>query len=161
MVRMYRASQGLVDLLLAHGFNDDTARCYPEHFKRLKLNGYNPYTMKRIFSHPKHGDYLLFHYVYMILHHEGNFTHTEERQVYTEEEARSLLAFYQLSPQLGHEWLEAYTNALDLHKYYQSIQSMPDFYNTPLDEAIKTAFESVQIGSNYSRLHILHKAPVG
>jgi hypothetical protein len=142
---MFRASQGLVDLFLKYGFTDNTSKLYPEHFKRLKERGYDPYSMKRFFCYPPHDDYIIFHYVYINLHHKGTFNHTEEKTLLTEDEVRSLITFYKLPKNLASDWLEAYKNVLDLHKYYHKICQLPDIFNSAMDARIKETFELVVI----------------
>lgn len=144
-MKTFKASQNLVDLFVKYGFSDKTEKLYPEHFKRMKAKGYDPYSMKRIFCFGHHEDYIMFHYVYITLHHTGNFNHTEERKMLTEDELRSLIAFYKLPAQSAKEWLEAYTNALELHKYYRNVCELPEVYNTELDKRIKDTFENVVI----------------
>jgi hypothetical protein len=143
MARTFKASPELVTLLLKYGFSDNTEKLYPKHFKQMKERGYDPHSMKRIFCFRQHEDYLLFNYVYITLHHNGAFSHTEERKTLTTDELRSLITFYKLPPQGGKEWLEAYTNALDLYKYYRNARAMPEVYNTELDKRITSTFERV------------------
>jgi hypothetical protein len=143
--QIFKPSQALVDVLLKHSFTDQTQKLYPAHYKRMKEQGYDPYTMKRIFSYPSHEDYILFHYVYVTLHHQGAFSHTEERKILTGDELRSLIAFYKLPVNAGREWLDAYANALDLHKYYKNICLMPDVFNSDLDVGIRQTFDGVMI----------------
>jgi len=145
MVRTFKASQELVNLLLKYGFSDNTEGLYPKHYQRIKEHGYDPYSMKRIFCFSPHEDYLLFNYTYITLHHSGPFSHTEERRTLTANELRSLITFYKLPLQIGMEWLEAYTNAFELHKYYHSACAMPEIYNTELDNRIRNIFERITI----------------
>ena len=144
-MKIFKASQSLVDLLIKYGFTDKTENLYPEHFKRMKLQGYDPYSMKRIFCFQQHEDYILFRYVYITLHHKGKFNHKTERRLLSEDEVKSLIAFYQLPVQAAKEWLEAYANALGLYKYYRNICALPEVYNTELDRCIKYTFEQVVI----------------
>jgi hypothetical protein len=145
ITRLFKTSQGLVDLFLKYGFTDNTAKLYPEHFRRLSERGYDPYSMKRIFCYPPHPDCIIFHYVYINLHHHGAFNHTEEKTLLTEDELRSLITFYKLPLSDANEWLDAYKNALDLHKYYRKICQLPEVFNSLLDKRIKETFELVII----------------
>jgi hypothetical protein len=140
---MYKPSNQLVDILLKHGFTDLTEKLYPDHYKRMQQRGYDPYSIKRVFSHSAHNDSLLFHYTTIRLHHTGKFNHTEERYALTTDELKSLLVFYKLPAQLGREWLEAYKNALELHRYYHKICLLPQVFNTDTDYRIKETFESL------------------
>lgn len=145
MVKLYKASQELIDLLLKYGFSDKTEKLYPHHYQRMKAKGYDPYSMKRIFCFSQHSDYLLFHYLYIRVHHSSLFNATVEKNYLTTEEVRSLIAFYRLPTQIAREWLDAYYNAFELHRYYEKICALPEFYDTDLDKCIKQAYEEVII----------------
>ncbi len=140
-----KPSKTLVDLLLKHGFTDLTEKLYPEHFNRMQSGGYDPYRVKRIFSYGPHTDYLMFHYTTIRLHHGGVFNHTEERRWLTGDELKSLVAFYRLPVHIAREWLEAYTNALELYKYYDKICTLPEIFNTDMDYRIKETFERIRL----------------
>ncbi len=142
---LFKPSNILIDLLLKYGFTDLTERLYPEHYRRMQANGYDPFCIKRIFGYPPNGDYLMFHYTYIRLHHSGQFSHTEERKLLTADELKSLIVFYKLPVKAAKEWVEAYTNALELHKYYRNICQLPEVFNTPLDQRIKDTFDYVFI----------------
>jgi hypothetical protein len=144
-MKLFKASQQLVDLLLRNGFTDFTDKLYPHYYKRMNQAGYDPYSMKRIFCFNGTDDYLLFNYVYITLHHTGYFNHTEERHRLTEDELRSLITFYNLPPENGREWLEAYVNAFEVHKYYHTICALPELYNSLTDRLIREVYERIII----------------
>ncbi len=142
---MFKASQALVDVLLKSGFSDRTEKLYPEHFKRMKTKGYDPYSMKRIFCLDNHEDYIIFRFVYITLHHRGKFNFKIERRLLNVDEVKSLICFYKLPVEAAKEWVEAYSNALGLYKYYRNICALPEVYNSDLDKCIKYTFESIAI----------------
>ena len=145
MMKLFKASQELVDILLKHGFTDCTDKLYPHYYRRMNQCGYDPYSMKRIFCFGGTGDYLLFNYVYITLHHTGYFNHTEERLRLSEDELRSLIVFYKLPPDKGQEWLEAYVNAFEVHKYYHTVCALPELYNSGTDHLIRQVYKQITI----------------
>lgn len=145
-MRIFKASQELVNILVKNGFTDYTHQLYPQYYHRMNQLGYDPYSMKRILCFNGTGDYLLFNYIYITLHHTGYFNHTEEKRRLTEDELHSLIAFYKLPPDKGREWLEAYVNAFEVHKYYNAVCALPELYNTDTDLLIRQVYEQIIIG---------------
>lgn len=88
----YVASEELVNILLKNGFVECTEKHYPEHFERLNVIGYDPYSVKRMFFKKSKRNYILFDYVNIRLN-DG----TPGKLSFSEKELKSLLVFYTLS----------------------------------------------------------------
>jgi len=144
-MKTFKASQELVDILLKQGFTDETERYYPAHFQRMKTRGYDPYSMKRMFSFHSQEDYILLHYIYVMFLPNGSFERSEERRLLTENELKSLVAFYNLPSDSRIAWKQTSKKAIDLHIHYQKLCDYPEMYYSPLDKKIKQVFESINL----------------
>ena len=92
IIKTYKASQELIDILLANGFVEDTQKIYPEHAKRLIGDNYNPDGMKRHFSYPGTREKVYFDYINIKLP-----TGIQKYNLNVDE-LKSLIAFCHLSP---------------------------------------------------------------
>ncbi len=137
------ASQELVDILLKNGFIDKTKETYPDHYKRMKEKGYNPYAVRRKFTNHSRRDFIFFDYVNITPLHNGGCTENECRYTPTTDELKSLITFYKLPVHDRGTWSLSYNAIPELHLRYKEICEHPTWYNSAFDKRVKKVFESV------------------
>jgi hypothetical protein len=134
-MKIYEASQELVDLLLANGFVEDTQVNYPEHAARLKDKAYDPHGMKRHFKFPGTREKVYFDYINMRL--PGN----NDRYKITEEELRSMIAYLRLSATDRSALNNEKYHALSIPEIIRNMDRAPMIYSKPVYKRAKAQFD--------------------
>jgi hypothetical protein len=138
-MKKYEASQGLVDILLNFGFQEDTHVNYPEHSKRLNNGPYNPHGMKRHFRFPGTKETIYFDYINMRLP-----TNIDLYSV-TEDELKSILTYVSLSSADRRGLENDRYNALSIPEIITRMKATPRLYSTALNKRIKDKFDAVEL----------------
>lgn len=137
-MKIYEASQELIDLLTANGFVEDTSRTYPEHAKRLIDNNYNPHGMKRHFSYAGTREKVYFDYVNIKLP-----TDVQKYRLNTNE-LKSLIAFCRLSAVDRSALVEERYNVLSIPQIISDVDREPRIYSKATYKRAKSAFENLE-----------------
>ncbi len=135
----YKASQELIDILLANGFIEDTQQTFPEHAKRLIGNNYNPNGMKRHFSYPGTREKVYFDYINIKLP-TGIYKYDLNVN-----ELKSLIAFCRLSSNDRSLLVTEGYNVLSVPEKTSNVNLEPRTYTKVAYQRVKQAFESLQI----------------
>ncbi|HEK22196.1 hypothetical protein [Mucilaginibacter sp.] len=118
-MKIYDASQELINILIANGFVEDTSRTYPEHAKRLVGDNYNPHGMKRHFSYPGTREKVYFDYINIILP-----TGVQKYNM-NNDDLKSLIAFCQLSSADRSALVEERYNVLSIPQIISDVVREP------------------------------------
>lgn len=137
-MKTYKASQELIDILLANGFVEDTQKTYPEHAKRLTGDNYNPHGMKRHFSYPGTREKVYFDYINIKL---PTGVHKYDLNV---NELKSLIAFCRLSSNDRSVLVAERYNVLSIPEITSNVNREPRVYSKAVYKRVKQAFESLQ-----------------
>lgn len=137
-MKTYKASQGLIDILLANGFVEDTQKTYPEHAKRLIGDNYNPDGMKRHFSYPGTREKVYFDYINIKLP-----TGVQKYNLNVDE-LKSLIAFCRLSSTDRSLLVAERYNVLSVAEITSNVNREPRIYSKAAYQRVKQVFESLQ-----------------
>jgi hypothetical protein len=137
-MKIYEASQELIDVLTANGFVEDTGKTFPEHAKRLIGGDYNPHGMKRHFSYPGTREKVYFDYINIILP-----TAVQKYSMNTDD-VKSLIAFCQLSSADRSALVEERYNVLSIPKIIYDVDRKPRIYSKATYKHAKSAFENLE-----------------
>lgn len=141
-MKTYTASQELVDILLKNGFIETTEKNYPEHFKRMKKDGYKHSSMKRSFAiNPRSRDYILLDYYTIIPYYKSTADGVDMNHSLTEDQLKSIIVFYKMSSK--YSWyIKQNRNIIDLH-YHNEAVLKSNFRQTIFDKNVVELFKTV------------------
>lgn len=142
--KLYEVSNELCEILLNNGFNDVTEKHYPNHFVRLKKDGYNPYGCKRAFSIDNR-NYIIFDYIHIKPYYKRTCHGDEMKYKLTSEELKSIISFYKLPTPTRTSIHNNYRNITELHLYYESICSSPEIHQKKAALKFKETYESIKL----------------
>jgi len=144
MTKTYRASEQLVEVFIRNGFNEITASRYPEHARQIQQNGYNPHAQKRAFIvGNRKQNVLTLDYINIIPYHHG--ASSEGTLSLTEEELKSIVAFYKLPAAAQLAFKRSNGKITELYARYKRICENPSSYYRRSDRQIKVVYESVAL----------------
>jgi hypothetical protein len=146
-MKIYKAGDELVNILLKHGFIERTARSYFRDAQTLDpTTVYDPDTMRRVFTYKRF-------YYNRILFEQGNIKVlvnngiTESSGQFTELELHSILAFFSLKN--TDRWVfvdKTEFKPSELHLYYANcVKHLGSPLTNPFEKKIIKAFESIVV----------------
>jgi hypothetical protein len=133
-MKIYTASQELIETLLRNGLTEITKEMKPDHFKRLQKDGYDPRKIKRVFAVKCYGykkNYLELDYETIKPLFKGGAKLSDMKKEITDDDLKSLIGFYKLS----HKEKKR-TNMYSLESYYKSILQHPQYYKNKLEATL-------------------------
>lgn len=137
-MKVYDASQELIDILITNGFVEDTVRTYPQHAKRLVSDNYNPHGVKRHFSYPGTREKVFFDYINIKLP-----TGVQKYSLNTDE-VKSLIAFCQLSSADRSALVNERYNVLSIPQIISDVIGEPRIYSKAVYKRVKLALDELQ-----------------
>lgn len=142
----YYASEELVKIFEKNGFNEITHERYPQHADRIKNNGYNPNAQKRafIFGNRKR-NVLTLDYINIVPYYRGACNGDESRLSVSEDELKSIIAFYKLPAQTQLVFKANGQKITELSVHYQRISQNTDLYKRKSDKQIRSTYENVRL----------------
>lgn len=140
----YKASEKLIDIFIQNGFIDITNEVYPEHFKRLLENGYDPNRVKRILAIDKK-NYARFDYITILPCYKKSCSGAEMKTELTSDEVKSIIAFFKLPQQTRRALKRHNHNILELHRKYYEIKENIEWYKDKRSKMILDAFDNATL----------------
>lgn len=142
-MKTYEASQILVDILLKNGFEERTERYYPSHFKDLQRMPYNPNSFKRVFQFHSHRDNITFDYINIHAYVNGGECGGSTKL--SEDEVKSLIAFYKMPVGFRRTFSRSNRSVLDLHLDYKKMCADSVWNARVINKKLKKTFEAVAL----------------
>lgn len=142
-MKIYKASEELAQILIKNGFTEVTSERYPDHYKRILENGYDPHKSKRAFA-MNAKNFVLFDYVMIKPFHKEGCKGTEMNPEFSEDEIRSIIAFFHLPFQTRNSYKREGSDIPNLHSSYTYLKDNPD-YKKGNRQIIIDAFENVKL----------------
>ena len=139
----FKASEELAQILIKNGLNEITFSKYPEHHNRILEEGYNPHNSKRIFA-VNSDNYVLFDYITIKPFHKKSCNGAEMKVELSENEIKSMIAFFKLPYQTRNAYKRRGNSILNLYSDYIYIKENPE-YKKPNKQIIISAFESIEM----------------
>lgn len=136
-MKTFKPSQELINILLQHGFAEDTAIKFRIHAKRLEGQNYDPYHVKRHFSFPGTAEKIYFDYINM---HLPTSVSTSSLNV---DELKSLITFCHLSSSDRQIIKNELYKATTIHKLLKNVKESPEIYSRKAFSRAKDIFESL------------------
>ena len=136
-MKTFSPSQELIDILISHGFAEDTQVKNPEHYRRLETQVYNPYHVKRYFSFPGTSEKVYFDYINMYL---PTGIGTPSLNV---EELKSLITYCRLSSADRQLIKRELYKATTIYKLVKEVTNMPEIYSRKAFHRAKSIFETL------------------
>ena len=121
-MKIYKASNELIDILFKHGFTEVTGKYHPEHVAYMeKMGEYNPSSVKRWFKKGR----ILFWFDYINLHLSYNSaTIIFASMNINENELKSIIFFTYLSGNNRHFFSKKDIKPFEIHEYVSSKSSL-------------------------------------
>ncbi len=138
----YQASKKLIDILINNGFKDITNEIYPDHFKRLKENGYDPQKVKRVLAMDKR-NYVKFDYINILPCYHKSCSGPEMKTELTSDEVKSIITFFKLPYQTRSALKRNNLIIPELYKEYYHIKENIERYKDKRSNLIIDTFENV------------------